>query len=69
MTDPLREASSASVIAVRERSDPDQTPPHAALPDVSIDVGAETPEAVATTGIPRADRTPVVLDIPSNRAV
>ena len=40
MTDPLREASSASVITVRESPDPAQTPPHAALPDVSLDVGA-----------------------------
>ena len=66
MTDPLREASSMSVIAVRERSDPAQTPPHAALPDVSIDVGVETPEAAATAHIPCADRPPVVLDIPSS---
>ena len=63
MTDPLREASSASVIAVRERSDPAQTPPRTALPDVSIDVGAETPEAAATIRIPHADRPPVVLEI------
>ena len=66
LTDPLREASSASAIAVRERSDPAQTPPCAALPDVSIDVGAEPPEAAATAHMPRADRPPVVLDIPSN---
>ena len=66
MTDPLREASSASAIAVRERSDPAQTPPRAALPDVSIDVGAETPEAAATALIPRSDRPPVVLEISSS---
>ena len=36
MTDPLREASSTSVIAVRESPDPAQTPPCAALPDVSF---------------------------------
>ena len=40
MTDPLREASSASVIAVRESPDPAQTPPRAALPEVALDVGA-----------------------------
>ena len=59
LTDLLREA-------VRERSDPAQTPQRAALPDVSIDVGAETPEAAATTCIPRADRPPVVLQISSS---
>ena len=66
MTDPLREASSASVIAVRESLDPAQTPPHAALPDVALDVGAETPEATATARIPHADCPPVVLEIPSS---
>ena len=66
MTDPLREVSSASVIAVRERSDPAQTPPRAALPAVSLEVGAEPPEAAATIRIPRADRPPVVLEIPSS---
>ena len=66
MTDPFREASSASVIAVRESRDPAQIPPQAALPDVSLDVGAETPEAAATARIPRADRPPVVLEIPSS---
>ena len=45
LTDPLREVSSASAIAKRERSDPAQTPPCAALPDISIDVGAKPPEA------------------------
>ena len=66
MTDPLREASSASVIAVRDSPDPVQTPPRAALPDVALDVGAETPEAAATARIPHADRPPVVLEIPSS---
>ena len=66
MTDPLREASSASVIAVRESPDPAQTPPRATLRDVSLDVGAETPEAAATARIPLADRPPVVLEIPSS---
>ena len=66
MTDPLREASSVSVITVRESPDPAQTPPRAALPDVSLDVGAETSEAAATARIPRADRPPVVLEIPSS---
>ena len=66
MTDPLREASSASAIAVRESPDPAQTLPRAALPDISLDVGAETPEAAATARIPRADRPQVVLEIPSS---
>ena len=60
LTDPLREGSP---VAVRERSDPAQTPPRAALPDVSIDVGAEPLEDAATARIPRADRPPVVLEI------
>ena len=66
MTDPLRVASSVSVIAVRERSEPTQTPPRTALPDVSLGVGAETPEAAAIARIPRVDRPPVVLEIPSS---
>ena len=65
MTDPLTEASSVASIAVRESPDPAQTPPRTALPDVALDVGAETPEAAATSRIPRADRPPVVLEIPS----
>ena len=65
-TDALREASSGSAIAVRERSDPAQTPPCAALHDVSLDVGAETPEAAATTRIHCAYRPPVVLEISSS---
>ena len=60
MTDPLRESSP---VAVKERSDSAQTPPRAALPDVSIDVGAEPPEAAATARIPCADRPPVILEI------
>ena len=63
LTDPLREGSP---VAVRERSDSAQTPPCAALPDVSIGVGAEPPEAAATSRIPRADRPPVVLEISSS---
>ena len=59
LTDPYREGSP---VAVRERSDPAQTPPRAALPDV----GAEPPEAAATARIPRADRPPVVLEIASS---
>ena len=66
MTDPLREASSASVIAVRDSPDPAQTPSHAALPDVALDVVPETPEAAATARIPRADRPSVILEIPSS---
>ena len=66
MTDPLREASSVARIAVRESPDPAQTPPRAALPDVALDIGAEPPEAAATSRIPRADRPPVVLEIPSS---
>ena len=50
---------------MRESPDPAQTPPHSALPDVALDVGAETPEAAANALIPRADRPPVVLEIPS----
>ena len=63
LTDPCREGSP---VAVRERSDPAQTPPRATLPDVSIDVGAEPTEAAATTRIPRADHPPVVLEIVSS---
>ena len=66
LTDPLREASSVASIAVRESSDPAQTPPCAALPDVALDVGTEPPEAAATSRIPRAERPPVVLEIPSS---
>ena len=51
---------------MRERSGPAQTPPCAALPDVSIDIGAEPPEAAATARIQRADCPPVVLEIASS---
>ena len=64
MTDPWREAISVSLTAVRESSDPVQTPPRVALPDAVIDVGVELPEAAATSRIQRADRPPVVLEIP-----
>ena len=67
MTDPLREASSVAIITVRESLDPAQTPPRAALTDIALDVGAEPPEAAAISRIPRADRPPVVLEIPSSR--
>ena len=66
MTDPLREASSVSLTTVRESTDPAQTPPRSALPDVTIDVGADPPEAAATSRVPRADRPPVVLEISSS---
>ena len=63
LTDPCTEGSP---VAVRERSDSAQTPPRAALPDISIDVGAEPPEAATTARIPRANRSPVVLQITSS---
>ena len=66
MTDPLREAISVSLTAKGEETDPAQTPPHAALPDVTRDVGAEPPEATATSRILREDCPPVVLEIPSS---
>ena len=66
MTDPLRETSSVSLTAVRENTDSAQTPPHAALPDVAIDVGGDPPETAATSHIPRADCPPVVLEISSS---
>ena len=62
LTDSYREAR----IAGSKRSGPAQTPPHAALPDVHLDIGAALPEAAATCRIPRADRPPVVLDIPGS---
>ena len=62
LTDPYREAR----IAGSTRSGPAQTPPRAALPDVHLDIGAALPEAAATCRIPRADRPPVVLDIPGS---
>ena len=66
MTDPLREAISVSLTARREETDPAQTPPHAALSDVAIDVGVELPEAAATSRIPHEDRPPVILEIPNS---
>ena len=60
LTGPYREAQTA----VSESSGPAQTPPCAALPDVRLDVGAEPPEATATSRIPRAERPSVVLEIP-----
>ena len=66
MTDPLREAISVSLTARREETDPAQTPPLVALPDVAIDVGVEPPEAAATSRISREDHPPVVLEIPSS---
>ena len=62
LTDHYREARTA----VSKRSGPAQTPPRAALPDVHLDIGAALPEATATCCIPRADRPPVVLDIPGS---
>ena len=66
MTDPSREAISVSPSSGREETDPVRTPPHAALPDVAIDVGLEPPEAAAISHIPREDSPPVVLEIPSS---
>ena len=62
LTDPYREAWTA----VSKRSGPAQTPPRAALPDVHLDIGAALPEAATTCRIPRADRPPMVLDIPGS---
>ena len=60
LTGPCREAR----IAVSERSGPAQTLPRAALHDVRLDVGAEQPEAAATSRILRAECPPIVLEIP-----
>ena len=62
LTDPCRGASTD----VSERTDPAQTPPRAALPDVRLDAGVEPPEAAATSSIPHAKRPPVVLEIPGS---
>ena len=62
LTDAYREARTA----VSKRPGPAQTPPRTALPDVHLDIGAPLPEAAATCRIPRADRPPVVLDIPGS---
>ena len=66
MTGPPREAISLSQSDSIKESDPVQNPPHAALPDVVIDIGLELPEGAATSRFPREDRPPVVLEIPSN---
>ena len=66
MTGPAQEAISLSQSDGKEETDPVQTPPRAALPEVSIDVGLEPPDAAATARIPREDRPPVVLEIPSS---
>ena len=66
MTGPPREAISLSQTDGRKEMDPVQTPPRAALPDVSIGVGLEPPEAASTSRIPREDRPPVVLEIPGS---
>ena len=62
LIDPYREAQTT----VSKRSGPAKTLPHAALPDVHLDIGAALPEAAATCRISRADRPPVVLDIPGS---
>ena len=62
LTDPYREARTT----VSKRSGPAQTPPCTALPDVHLEIGAALPEAAATCRIPRAERPPVVLDIPGS---
>ena len=62
LTGPYREARTT----VSERSGPAQTLPRAALPDVRLDIGAEPPEAAATSRIPLAERPPVVLEIPGS---
>ena len=56
LTDPYREAR----IAGGPRSGPAQTHPHAALPDVHLEIGAALPEAAATS---HAEHPPVILDI------
>ena len=66
MTDPQREAISLSQSGYRQKTDPVLTPPRAALPDVAIEVGLELPEAALTSRIPREDRPPVILEIPSS---
>ena len=66
MTDPPREAISLSQSGCRKETDPVQTPPRAALPDVATEVGLEPPEAASTSRIPREDPPPVILEIPSS---
>ena len=64
MTDPQREAMSLSQSGCRQEMDPVLIPPRADLPDVTIEVGLEPPEASSASHIPREDRPPVVLEIP-----
>ena len=64
MTDPQREAISLSWSGCRQETEPVLTPPRAALPDVAIEVGLETPEAASTSRIPREDQPPVALEVP-----
>ena len=66
MTGPPREAISLSQSDGRKETGPVQTPPLAALPDISIDVGLEPPEAASTSRILCEDRPPVVLEIPGS---
>ena len=66
MTGPPQEAISVSQSDSRKEMAPLQTPPRAALPDVSINVGLELPEAAATSRIQREDCPPVVMEIPSS---
>ena len=49
MTDPPRAVISLSQSGCYKETDPVQTPPHAALPDVAIEVGLEQPEAASTS--------------------
>ena len=64
LIDPCREAISLSRSGYCQETDPILTPPHAALPNVAIEVGPEPPEAASTSRIPREDRPPVILEIP-----
>ena len=66
MTGPPQEAISLLQSNDRKETDPVQTRPSAALPDVSIDAGLEPPEAASTSRIPLEDCSPVVLEIPGS---
>ena len=66
MTDPPQEAVSLLQSGCRKEIDPVQTPPHAAFPDVAIEVGLEPPEAASTSRIPHEDQPPVILEIPNS---
>ena len=59
LTDPLREAR----IAGGWRPGPVQSHPHAAHPDVCLEIDAALPEAAAVS---RTERPPVVLEIPES---